>query len=592
MKPSLLVAGAFILSVLACKQESEQPKAAGAAPSAVSSAAQAPAPTASAADTLAPVARDVASVGSVPAFAEARQLAGACEPKDRARLERLRRGEDDAVTAGTASVDQLVSGVFGGCEAARTDLAKALNEGGLQHHKSKRYGEATRWWTTALRVDPSHIRARYNLACALALSGKREDSLWALSELSRAAGAGNGQAAEQLQKARTDSDLESLHALPRFAKIVAATSASDAGTAGLSGPRKDPTLSAGAVKLLPREFHEVYASDIKQNVKYKPALVDVRTWIPEAGTEILVATLIDDLGRIGRGLNDINNHYAGIAAFRRKDGKLTLLYAKKIGDELPTVTLGKGGTVAYSSELECGITRGSLAWAGGHLSVKHEDCVDRTIANRDPSTPVLPFDLNDRDFGALLKAIGLSRKNGVVLNACGLDGEASYEALYLGPTLNPAFSIIVTGADSGSVMPCYGQAGGASVLRRLPASNPDQPATFEVVLSVLAASLRAGTTRHLNTSDLILGASGFCEGHWRWNGKKYEHYKNEGPSCALLEDTSKDTPVPRPDAGTPRAADKPEADGAKPKSDGADKPKKGDKKPADKKKPSEKKKAG
>lgn len=528
--PLLLALG---LSCAACKKESTKDRGAAPATSpAVGSVAQpVVAPAHSARAAAAPV-REVVGVGPVPPYGAPGDGAGDCATKDAARLGRLRRGQDDAVTDAAISTEQLVAEVLSGCTGGCAELATALNEGGLQHHRAKRYTESSRWWSAALRVNPAHLLARSNLACALALSGKPDDALWALSELAQAAAAGNAQAAQQLAKVSSDSDLESLRGLPRFKELVAASGASVAGAPGLSAPRQDAALSAEAVKLLPRDFHELTNSE-QRKIEYSPALVDVRSWVPEAGTELFVARVIDDPRRLGAPTRDINDNYAGLAVFRRTDGKLALLHAQKTGDELPDVA-SKVGAVVYEVQLPCGITRGTLAYRAGRLNAKHEDCVDPTLANREPSKPMLPFDLNEADFAALIKTAGFSLKNGVVLNSCGLDGEPSYEALYLGPTLNPAFAVIATGAHPASGQACYGKAGSAVVLRKLASTQPNQPAAFEVVLSALAASVRAGNTRHLETAELVLGGGGFCEGHWRWNGQKYEHYKNEGSGCARL----------------------------------------------------------
>jgi hypothetical protein len=344
--------------------------------SAVRSAA--PAPVAGSAP------RKLSDLGEVPDWAANTAKLTECAARDAARLAQLGRGDDAEVAEGKADTSALVSSVAGECEKARRALATALNDGAFALYKRKKLDEASRFWAAALNVNPAHIRARYNLACALALKGHADDALWALDGVRRAALSGDARAAIQLAKARSDGDLALLRTMPRFMELAGASSLSQT---VLEGPKRDAELSTRAVKLLPGEYHEYHAPG-GEAVKYTPALVQVWTWNPNAQTELLVATVIDDPKRIGKPWKE--HGYWGIAVLRQDGENLTLLTSRKVGDVAPEVARGPSGTVLYSSdELECGVLRGRLAWTGDKLVVHHEMCIDRSTLAEEP-TPRAP----------------------------------------------------------------------------------------------------------------------------------------------------------------------------------------------------------
>jgi tetratricopeptide (TPR) repeat protein len=87
---------------------------------------------------------------------------------------------------------------------------------GLVYYRMRRYSEATRSFEKAVRLDPEDPTTRYNLACVLALSGQKEESigtLWEAVALDP----------RLQQTAARDTDFASLRGEPKFREIINAT---------------------------------------------------------------------------------------------------------------------------------------------------------------------------------------------------------------------------------------------------------------------------------------------------------------------------------------------------------------------------------
>ncbi len=95
--------------------------------------------------------------------------------------------------------------------------AKRLTKQGLGLHKRKRYAAAVDKYEQALSSDPFHVKAKYNLACALALLGDANGSIQALRELQSW---DSGEARGKFSKARSDKDFEPIHSNARFRRLV------------------------------------------------------------------------------------------------------------------------------------------------------------------------------------------------------------------------------------------------------------------------------------------------------------------------------------------------------------------------------------
>lgn len=308
--------------------------------------------------------RAIADIGDVPAWAP--DVSGVADCKTTAaaktRIKELSSGKDATVSSGkadpTALADELGATK---CASTRKDLANALNDGGYERYKSKAWSEADRWWRAALVVRPSSVTPRYNLACGLALEGKPKDAVWAIQELARAAADGDASAVNSLDKAKSDADLATVREDADFKKALEIASAAGG---VLVGPRKEPETSVAAVKLLPDEFRKVKDEvGFTENgwITYSPALVQVWTWHPDASTELLVATIVDDPAKLGKPKGDMNMDYGGIGVFRRDGDALKLLVAHKTGESPPAVA-AKGKDVAYSYDTMRGTFKGTLTW--------------------------------------------------------------------------------------------------------------------------------------------------------------------------------------------------------------------------------------
>jgi len=377
-----------LVVLVACDKSGGAGSAAGEAGTAASSATSAP-PEASAAppasapkkapppEALAP-AQVVPGLGEVPAWVGDKPtkpcaVSAAAKP----RLEAIAKATDPALTAGTADLPALVKEVSADtCFATRRALATALFDAGSSRNGARSYEEATRYWRAALVVRPSLVVARYDLARGLALTGKREQAVAQVVELARAAAAGEANAALSLEKAKSDKDLESVRGDGAF---QTALQAGAAGT-GLVGPRKEPDTAAKVVALLPDDFRKV--KDLVGVtptgggwVTYKPAVVNFWTWRPDASTELLVATIIDDPAKLGVPKPDVHMDYGAIGVFKRDAaGKLTLLTVRKTGYSPPAIAAGKNGALLYSFEQVCGALSGVLSWDGTSIDMHEKNC--------------------------------------------------------------------------------------------------------------------------------------------------------------------------------------------------------------------------
>jgi hypothetical protein len=297
------------------------------------------------------------------------------------KLKNLQKGDDSDISNNKADLEALEKDITGGCKAAEKDLAEALNSGGYNQYKKKSYKEANRWWRAALVVRPSLIVARYNLACGLALDGAAKPAVAEIEELARATREGDPSAANFLEKAKSDEDLASVRDDAKFKDALKASSGN------LVGPRKEPEVSAAAVKLLPEDWKKAKHPVTGDAMTYKPALVNVWTWRPAEGKELLVATVVHDPATLGKPKGDMNNDYGGIVVLQRgSGGKLDLLLAKKTGESPPTVAGGPGNTVKYGFYQMCGDLRGSLAWKNDKVSVTQMTCED---LDKEPAAPVV-----------------------------------------------------------------------------------------------------------------------------------------------------------------------------------------------------------
>ena len=324
-------------------------------------------------------ARSIAGVGDVPAWAPDKGGAAKCDPSPaaKARFKAIEKGDDAAIIAGTADMSALAKEVGAdSCFTARKGLAEALNNGGYKRYGLKKFEEASRFWRAALTVRPGLLLSRYNLACGLGLAGKGSDAIAEILEISRAAKEGDASASNFLEKAKSDDDLKSVREDPSFKEALKVS------TGALVGPRKgssEPEVGKQAIPLLPEDFRKVKeTAGVTPNgiITYKPAIVNIWTWRPNATTELVLTTITDDPATLGKPRGDLNFNYGAIAVYRRDGEKLTLLMARKTGEAQPAVAAGKNGTIAYAFEAPCGGLTGTLTFNGGRIDVKEKTCQD------------------------------------------------------------------------------------------------------------------------------------------------------------------------------------------------------------------------
>lgn len=313
-----------------------------------------------------------AGVGEIPPWAPDQGKAKACSASASAktRFKTLQKGDDDDITENKADLAALEKDLAGDCRSAKRELADALNSGGFIHYKKKAYKEANRWWRAALVVRPSHVLARYNVACGLALDGDGKSAIAEMNELARATREGEAAAANFLEKAKSDDDLKSIRDEAGFKKAL------EASVGGLVGPRKEPELAAEVVKLLPDDWKKRKNPATEQMVTVKPSVIDFWTWRPDDKTELLVGTVVDDITQLGKPKGDINNDYGGIVVVDRNGGKPKLLLSRMTGESPPTVAAGKNHTVVYAFYQMCGDLGGTLSYSGGKVSFKEKRCED------------------------------------------------------------------------------------------------------------------------------------------------------------------------------------------------------------------------
>lgn len=335
----------------------------------------------------------IAGIGDVPAWAQDKGSTAKCTPSAaaKAKFKAIEKGDDPQLIAGAADVASMSKEVGADeCFASRKGLAEALNNGGYKRYGVKKYDEASRFWRTSLTVRPAFLLARYNLACGLALAGKGKDAVGQIVEIARASAEGDATAANFLEKARTDDDLKTVRDDPALKEALKATQGN------LVGPRKgssEPEVGAKAIPLLPEEFRKVKdTSNVTPGgvVTFKPAVVNIWTWRPEAATELVVTTLTDDPATLGKPRGDLNNAYGGLAIYRRDAEKLSLLTARKTGESPPAVAAGRNNSLAYSFEAPCGTLTGAVSFVGGKIVVHERTCQDLSGAPSPAPAPSKP----------------------------------------------------------------------------------------------------------------------------------------------------------------------------------------------------------
>jgi len=112
-------------------------------------------------------------------------------------------------------------------QPASEDAAQAYNLNGMEFYHQRRYDEAEACFRNALKEDPSHKLANYNLACILSLKLTRDHWLWRFedgdgddpfAQLERAISVDPDAA----RKAALDPDFLNIRLTPRFQALIGA----------------------------------------------------------------------------------------------------------------------------------------------------------------------------------------------------------------------------------------------------------------------------------------------------------------------------------------------------------------------------------
>ena len=138
----------------------------------------------------------------------------------------------DAPAGGDAIADDLPPLRLDPASSKDAKLARDLNTAGLGLHRKHDYAAAIVKFRAALASDPSHLLARYNLACAYNRSGDTARGMAVLNELARP---GCGRCRGILAHATEDDDWRDQWKMPAF---VALTSDAVRAVAELRGAAK------------------------------------------------------------------------------------------------------------------------------------------------------------------------------------------------------------------------------------------------------------------------------------------------------------------------------------------------------------------
>jgi tetratricopeptide (TPR) repeat protein len=125
-------------------------------------------------------------------------------------------GSDSGGSRATTNLDRSTIHVGESSRRARR-RASDDNSDGMEQYQRGNYRAAASEFEDALRDDPWHVLAKYNLACQYSLLGDTEASIDTLNELSRW---DHGDIPERMARARVDEDFISIRDDPRFRIIT------------------------------------------------------------------------------------------------------------------------------------------------------------------------------------------------------------------------------------------------------------------------------------------------------------------------------------------------------------------------------------
>ena len=197
--------------------------------------------------------------------------------------------------------------------AANASYKKATAE-----RKKKNLGKAISLYREALSQNPYHIGARYDLACALSLSG---DEMGALRELEELYTYNDAEAEQRIVKARSDEDFEPIRDNPNFKLLTGYVRISVVNGAGAIGEQQVATIKKrleqhhfpvaevgkGGIQTVPqiwyREGFDDYANKIRDTLGIRNIKVNSMRK-PQTDDDILVVWGQPEAATLGLGQKD------------------------------------------------------------------------------------------------------------------------------------------------------------------------------------------------------------------------------------------------------------------------------------------------
>ncbi len=371
------------LSAVACSKGSSGSPGPDAVSSASASVSSSVSAVASAPDAGPPAPKlemhAIAGLGDVPAWVvEKRRSNSFCgiTVEGKTKLDLLAKGDDAALSAGTADVEALRTALVADCLVSERAVAQGLLDGARAQIAHKKLLEASRFLRASIVMRASFVPARYELVRTLVALKNFEGAAWLLADLVRAAKEGDSTALSAVERAKTDKALEPIHEDDAFKAALAVV-----GAVGLVGPRKDDALDKVVVPMLPNEY--VWGPKISGGLRiYHPGLVDVWTWRPTAapdGPELIVATIIHERAAVDVPQPVLNTDYGAIAILRpgkTKTDPPTLIYVGKTGIAPPQLAATKTGAITFGFTETCGDLKGMILWKNEAVVAKMMTCSD------------------------------------------------------------------------------------------------------------------------------------------------------------------------------------------------------------------------
>ena len=180
-------------------------------------------------------------------------------------------------------LERLVEGARMPVEPSAEKRAQQLNKSGLKHHKRLELTPATQAYLAALKEWPGHVYSRYNLACALQLQRRPQESL---DQLAILRGLSDRGGLDLLREARLDDDFASARSDLRFRELTGYIPVEVVPGSDGAARRVDATITQLRGVHVPATEGERWPSPVQKDTLYvradDPAAVDMADEINDA----------------------------------------------------------------------------------------------------------------------------------------------------------------------------------------------------------------------------------------------------------------------------------------------------------------------